>query len=438
MTGAIAQLQNRGPQDMLLTGNPEITFFRQITKRHTEFAVESIQQQFSGPVNFGTKASCTLAKQGDLVWSVFVQVQLPDLTGYGLPNLRWCNNAPLALLQSVELDIAGTRIDRHVPVFLDCWSELEEKEEKRAGYNAMIGKRDDWSTATASARGGTYYVPLKFFFCRFPNMSLPLIALLGQDVHLNFEFAPWEQLVRNSAPVATLSPTPPQLVDCKVWVDYVFLGELERRIYALKPHDMVIEQLQYKGDESVYQPLADANAGIPGAAPITRKLQLAFSHPVRELIWVYTAYANYQTNAQSGNNIFDYNVPDHQFQWANGTNALVSETVANVAALDPFDSCKLMINGSDRFAERSGVYHRLVQPYQYHTRCPTKKVYVYSLALWPERDYPTGSMNFSRIQSAELQLTLNQFVTSGKISVFARSHNVLHIAQGQAALAFAS
>ena len=113
-----------------------------------------------------------------------------------------------------------------------------------------------------------------------------------------------------------------------------------------------------------------------------------------------------------------------------------SQSGGDVAALDPFNSCKLVINGSDRAAERPGAYFRYVQPYQYHPRCPQKKVHVFSFALDPEAPFPTGTMNFTRLQSVELQVQLNQYATSGKVVVFARNHNLLRISNGYVGLMF--
>jgi len=427
MGGGLAQLSLFGVADAFLVGHPEVTFFRLVTRRHTMFSLESVEQQFTGPVDFNGRASCTISRNGDLLSSVWVQVTLPSLEGYGQPNLRWCDSVAHALLQSVELEIGGSRIDRHVPVWLDCWSELSEAEEKRAGFDAMVGKLGAaYRTATATAAGGTYYVPLQFYFCRNAGLAMPICALQFHDVRLNFEFAPYAQLLRNSAPTPTLSPAP-ALVDCKVYVDYVFLDVEEKRRFCGIEHEYVLDQLQVQGDEQVYQ----TNVGS-----LNRKVQLNFTQPVKELVWVYSAYANYQVDAVAGNALFDYTIPDHAVQLANGAVRQVSALVANVAALEPVQSAKLVLNGTDRFAERPGSYFRLVQPYQHHTRCPSKYVYSYSFALHPEDAMPTGSCNFNRIDSASLNVTLNAYATSGKLLVFARNHNVLRVSQGQAGLAF--
>lgn len=424
MGGGLAQLSMFGTADAFLVGNPEVTYFKQLTRRHTLFSLESIEQHFTGPVDFNGRATVTVSKTGDLVWMVWVQVTLPDLTAYGQPYLRWCDSPAHALLASVELEIGGARIDRHVPVWLDAWSELTMPEEKRPGFQRMVGK----GPGNAPSTGGVYYVPLQFFFCKAPSLSLPLVALMYHDVKLNFEFAPYQALIRNSTTTLALSPAP-SLVDCKVFVDYVYLDNEERRRFIATRHEMVIEQLQVQGDEAVLQ----TNAGS-----INRKILLNLSQPVQEIVWVYSAWQSYQTDAVLGNDIFNYDIPDHAVTLPNGSSVLVSSLVGNVAALEPVESAKLVLNGSDRFAERPGSYFRLVQPYQHHTRCPSKKVYAYSFALFPEAAIPSGSCNFNRIDTATLNLTLNKYATSGKVQVFARNHNVLRIFQGQAGLAFAA
>ena len=428
----MAQMAMIGVADGFLTSQPEITFFKLVTKRHTNFSLESIEQQFTGPVDFGSRASCGISRNGDLAWTAWVQVTLPDLAAYGIANLKWCDSVAHALLASVELEIGGSRIDRHVPVWMDCWSELSEKEEKRAAFATMVGKYGRaYNPASAASDGGrrTFYVPLQFYFCRSPGQALPLVALNFSDVKLNFEFAPYTQLIRCTTPVGVLSPAP-TLVDCKLFVDYVFLDVAERNRFVATKHEYVVDVVQAQGDEAVYQ------TGVAGT--VNRKVTLNFTHPVKELVWVYSPYANYQTDAVTGNRLTDYDIPDHDVLLPNGDTVAASSLVADLAAVDPVTSAKLVINGTDRMAERPGSYFRLVQPYQHHTRCPSKHVYSYSFALYPEDSAPSGACNFTRIDSATLNLTMDPLVTSGKVLVFARSHNVIRVAEGQAGLAFTS
>jgi hypothetical protein len=344
-------------------------------------------------------------------------------TTYTRPTqrLRWCNGVGYALMTTCEIELGGSRIDKHFSEFWDIWSELSEKEEKRAGLWGMIGKYSEseyatWAREMSAQR--VLYVPLTFCYNRSPGLALPLVALQYHSINVNFEFRPYMELLKSyvlvggtDTAVTALSSKsgglPPTFVDCKLYVDFVFLDAEERRRFAGAPHEYLVEQLQFVGDEAVNE-----NA-------LNRKITLSFNHPVKELLVVYVPASSYAVDTRSGNSIFDYNVPSYP-------------------AEDVFVSMKLLLNGHDRFSERPGSYFRLVQPYQHHTRVPSKKVYAYSFALTPEDFQPSGSCNFSRLDTAQLAVQLSPNITQGRVKVFALGYNVLRIASGLSGLAFAN
>ena len=500
MPGAIAQIAAYGTADQYLTGAPDITYWRLTYRRHTQFALESIQQTWSGQADFGKKATVQIARTGDLLYDFWIEVSLPHLYAYDITpapaegnpvdvtaslvqsattrhwsvtaddaapailwwrgdyylnsagtvtvetppaaadkittwpymlppetqggpyrkpttNLRWCNGIGYALASAVELEIGGSRIDRHVSEYWDIMDELTTPEEKRPGLHEMVGKYADYAAAghtLEQCAARTYYIPLTFCFQRHAGLSIPLVSLVYHDIKINVEFRPYLECIKASVPISALvsraGHAPMSYVDCRAYCGYVFLDAPERNRFATIPHEMLIETLQFTGDQAV---LVDSSDGA-----LTRKLTLSFNHPVKELVWVYVPKAAYTVDAQTGNDWFAYGLPDDNPD-------------------DVFDSCKLVLNGHDRFSERPGKYFRLVQPYQHHTRCPTKKIHVYSFALHPEQQQPSGTANFSRFDLAQLQVRLNSAATNGKIKVMALGYNVLRIGSGMAGLAFA-
>lgn len=526
MGGGMAQIASYGLADAYLTGSPQITFWKLIYRRHTQFALESVQQTFDGAADFGKKASCTISRNGDLVGPVWLEISLPDLLAYDISptppdgnsmdvrdglvvdaagnywqaatggeyshpvafvdaatgkyyasatvtsgsvtepvetfeagtyrgasvegaaiersdelvtwpylcrsgsavpytyatpshQLRWTNSVGHAVLSSVEIEIGGTRIDKHYGEWLDIWSELSEKEEKRVGFWEMIGKYADatydagWQRSQARAR--TYYVPLRFCFNVTPGLYLPLVALSYHQIKYNFEFREYVECVKAAVPVSQLTAKSGgevvSMTNCALYADYVFLDAPERIRMAEIAHEYLITQLQFNGDEAVPAP-SDPNGSR------SRKYNLSYNHPVRELVWVYVAKSNYERNSLTGNNWFKYGVP--------------GDDDAEV-----FDSARLMFNGHDRFSERSAPYFRLVQPYAHHTRCPAKKVYLYSFSLLNTEDtQPSGQANFTRFDSVQLQFQLNAALPVGRMKIYAHSFNVLRVTSGMAALAF--
>ncbi len=195
MSGGLMQLVAYGAQDIYLTGNPQITFFKVIYRRHTNFAVESIEQVFNGNPNFGQKVSATISRNGDLINCVYLQVQFPALSTGSVyaPNVTpaasvaWTNSLGHALIRTVDIEIGGQRIDRHYGLWLEIWDELTQTAEKQNGYNHMVGKYNTNIGLFGNADSARiYYIPLMFWFCRNPGLSLPLIALniVGLKINL--------------------------------------------------------------------------------------------------------------------------------------------------------------------------------------------------------------------------------------------------------------
>jgi hypothetical protein len=93
MAGALMQLVAYGAQDVYLTAEPTITFWKAVYRRHTNFAIESMQQSLSGTPNFGQRVVCRISRNGDLMWKTYLQVTMPDLTPYVCGAIRKCKLA---------------------------------------------------------------------------------------------------------------------------------------------------------------------------------------------------------------------------------------------------------------------------------------------------------------------------------------------------------
>lgn len=382
-------------QDIYLTGNPQITFFKVVYRRHTNFALESIEQTFNGTVDFGRKVTCTVSRNGDLIHRTYLQVTLPALTNTG-KTVRWVDRVGEVLIDYVNVEIGGQEIDRHYGDWLTIWNELTQTAEHEDGYNVLIGNTDALTTALVNIPAATLYVPLQFWFCRNPGLALPLIALQYHEVKFNVSFRAASECYITSDGNAPSSGTP-SLGDTALWIDYVYLDTDERRQFAQVQHEYLIEQLQYTGAESY------SNSSI--------KSKLSLNHPCKELVWVLQLDSAIDDNAHT-----DY------------TNA----------GNDILASGKLQLNGHDRFDERDATYFNVVQPYQHHTRCPATGIYVYSFALNPEQHQPSGSVNMSRIDNATLLLSLTTSTDPVQLRCYATNYNVLRIMAGMGGLAYSN
>ena len=395
MGGGLMQLVAYGAQDVFLTGKPEISFFKVVYRRHTNFAMESIEQTFNGNASLGNRVTCTISRNGDLVTNMWLEVTVSKETDV-------VNSLGHALIEYVELEIGGQRIDKHYGEWLDIWSELTLPEEKRAGFKEMIGRRD--AGAGTALESKKLYVPLQFFFSRNPGLALPLIALQYHEVKVNIQFR--DQAVLDTATTGKDL----KIENVKLFVDYVYLDTDERRRFAQSSHEYLIEQLQHTGPETTR----------------SSNFRLNFNHPVKALVWV----ARDKTAS-----------PLEWGQQKVGAYGSADGDYANAGPTgESFDTCKLQFNGHDRFTERDASYFRLVQPYQHFTRIPSKYIYTYSFALNPEAHQPSGTANFSRLDNVTLTLgKINDNMgADSELLVYAISNNVLRIQAGMGGLAYSN
>ena len=427
MGGGLMQLVAYGAQDVYLTGNPQITFWKVTYRRHTNFAMESIEQTFNGQADFGRRVTCTISRNGDLAYRTYLQVTMPEInqamknTGSNGVFARWLDFPGHQLISQVEVEIGGQRIDRQYGDWMHIWNELTQSAEQSSGYEAMVGHTTQLTYITdpsfnevdgpcessaprqvCAPRNAlpetTLYIPLQFWYCRNPGLALPLIALQYHEVKINLDIRPIDEclwavsdLTATSADVKVTAAYAQSLVSASLYVDYIYLDTDERRRMAQNPHEYLIEQLQYTGAESV------------GSS--SNKVRLNFNHPVKELIWTDA----YGSGDYSGN-----------------------EVVTG-------DKWKLVLNGHDRFAEREYRYFTQAQVWQHHTGYGSvmgeNQIAVYSFALKPEEHQPSGTCNFSRIDNAQLKCST---ASGGDMNIYAVNYNVLRVMSGMGGLAYSN
>ena len=415
MAGGLMQLVAYGAQDVYLTGNPEVTFYQAKYKRHTNFAMENIEQTVNGTAANSGRVSVTVARNGDLVGDMYLELE-SDIAATATAEAGDCNWVAERAISSVELSIGGQRIDKHYQKWWRLYSELYLDEAKKA----------TWGKMTTAADGSTVYLPLVFFFNRNPGLYLPLIALQYHEVRIDIDLASDFDTFLNKSVF-------------KVWANYVYLDTEERRRFAQKGHEYLIEQVQHTGTDTV-----DASA--------TKQVRLSYNHPVKELVWCFsnTAAKSSLWNFTAKNLVTEVALEsDHTA--VNDSNCYVpisnlgtpmyatklsseAYTEENAGQLETF---KLVLNGQDRFKEQKGKYFNQVQAYNHHSGCPAPGVYSYSFALKPEEHQPTGTCNFSRIDNAQVAVKMAAG-TATSMHMFATNYNVLRIQSGMGGLAFSN
>ena len=258
MGGGLMQIAVKGIQDQFLVGNPQITFFKTIHKRYSNFSMESIQQHFNGTINFGRKLNCTIAKNGDLIHKIYLLVDLPkiDCETDTANKFRWLNWLGHNIIKEVYIEIGGQIIDQQYGEWIHIWNELSQVSSKKHGYANMVGnvprltqviQGNNLNNNSNTIPAHTLYIPLQFWFCKNPGLALPLIALQYNDVKIGLEFKDVSQCCWSTGKYKT---TPPSMINASLYVDYIYLDTEEEEKFASQSHEYLIEQLQYNGQEN--------------------------------------------------------------------------------------------------------------------------------------------------------------------------------------------
>ena len=495
MAGGLMQLVAYGAQDVYLTGNPKVTFFQAVYKRHTNFAMENIQQTVNGSATSSGRVSVTVARNGDLIGQMYIDLQSVLCNTFSGPSTTIMDACWLAerSILDIELSIGGQRIDKHYQRWWRLYSELYLDGDKKATYANMTSNPTGEAyvaSGTNGAAAGQVILPLLFFFNRNPGLYLPLIALQYHEVRLDFDLSPEYSTCFSST--------------FNVWGNYVYLDTEERRRFAQKGHEYLIEQVQHTGTDSLN--LSGTTSSGSGA-----QIRLSYNHPVKELVWCLTNNAGYtgkqlwdlSTNAGLANNTFltmstsnivyggmgvaGYPGPFYAALTTANINAsnsfvalpithsgspnMITTTIgtstANTAvgcawtedgqpsgtvvtgpnavrgqSVGPLASFRLILNGQDRFKDQSGKYFNSVEPSWHHSGNPYPGIYTYSFALKPEEHQPTGTCNFSRIDNAQVDVRVKAGIMSAfaanTLEMWAVNYNVLRIQSGMGGLAFSN
>ena len=378
MGGGLLQLVAYGAQDAYITGNPHITFWKVLYKRHTNFAMEAFRVNFTGAPQYGQRVVAVINRNADLMYKTYLEVVLPD-TRTSATNANfdvlWTNGGQrrlgYILLKKIEVEIGGQIIDTHYGEWLYLWENLTSNVDNSTKLDAMTGGQQGGvisSNYSCGGRPSILYIPLQFWFCRNPGLALPLIALQYHEVRINVTLSPSTDLVSRGSftTVAAAAAALPQLKDMSLYIDYIYLDVDERRRFAQQSHEYLIDQLQF----GLQQTLSTANA----------RIDLTLNHPVKELIWV--------------------------FQDARKTDCSSTTTIA-AGFTQPFsyddiaDRCRLQINGQDRFDERYGDYFWKVQPYQHHS----------GGGFWPARNETTAISESLSVTGTPTNLTQSATLT---------------------------
>lgn len=492
------QLVARGAQERYISIDPEFTYFKALYRRHTNFAMESIEQTFNGSVGTNKRVSATISRNGDLVHRMWLEITCNrpvrilsrDLQNAPFDPVFPVNEeatraAVFDLIDTVSVEIGGTRVDRHTGSFIKIMSDL----------STPFGKRSNLDSCLTSDSSNKYIIPLSFWFCKDVSQALPLIALQYHEVKVDVTFK--AGIEENVGGVQF----PVDVVDAKLWVDYIYLDTEERRRFARMPHEYLIEQMQTTGTETIGSGppsaqdgfyLSTTTATISGVGDIATFTVELLDQPASDVVLSLTSADPGRVAVSLSTLTFTngtWNTPQTITLTGvdpnlGGLSTVITIEVVDASSDDNFDSvanqtvtvttgpppapkpqthkvnlyfnhpvkelvweapgmgsAKLQLNGHDRFVERDARYFKNIQQYQYHTG-RSADVFVYSFALEPEKLAPSGTCNFSRIDNATLTLVGGPVIlyslSPPTVTVYAINYNVLRIQNGMGGLAYSN
>ena len=557
MSGSLIQLAAKGQSNLYLTNKPEITFFKAVYKRHTNFSIEAMPQYFSTVPNFGNKVSCTLAKTGDLISNGYLVVDLPSTPQFfdssgkldEYIKVAWVKNLGYRLIKKIELDIGNKIIDTQYGEWMYIWSEINIEGNENGLYK-MTGNTKEFTYFSNTKDSARLYIPLQFWFCKSFGLSLPLVSLKYTDVKIHIEFAsrdecllvgPTHKIKINENIVLCnqgdiliqkgknrdiigiymdydfinkellylkvqdeftgslingkinniinlfddfeISPqtsaetleyqinftTELSLKSAYLLFDYVLLDNQERHNFFTKKLEYIIEQVQYNGEKTINNNSYNCN--------------LNFNNPIKSLIWI-CQMQNYATSKLNAWNFYKSNLAIEYLRFNNyrakqvlcectdtntcqhdleictlkksdddrdGWNYVDYITLKSLCKIKDISNyfledrqfiikkAKILLNGQEKVKEFPYQFFSYLENYKNYNRTKDNHVFYYNFGLKSDNLDPRGSMNFSKVDQATLELKLDQKVSyfnPVKLRVYAQSYNILIIEEGLGSLKF--
>ena len=409
MGGGLLQLVSTGKQGIHLIGSPNISYFKQIYKKHTNFSIETIPLQFNQDVDFGVKSVCPIGRHGDLLSKCFLEIILPDFeenkVKTGADKYEWVNGIGNALIKNIQLVIGGEIIDSMDGNLLDIYSEFFLEEGKKNTYHKLIGYHKSFDGIGDNDKAMRLYIPLEFWFCRHFGSSLPLVSMQYHDIEIRVEFRRFSECYSPS----NANPKILHITSCRLYADYIYLDIEERKEFAKQSHEYLITQHQKNDNNSI----TFSQKSI--------KIDLDFNHPVKSIFWFIKTLTSEKQNLW-----FDY------YPRKNDDSILDKDFI---------DSIQILLNGQERFQRRNGEFFRYIEPYKRCRNIPdNKSIYNYNFGINTCQFQPSGFLNFSRIDNSQINIDLiNDIDIKNEtlyVTIYAMNYNILRVHSGMGGLLY--
>jgi hypothetical protein len=490
MPGGLIQLVSYGTEDLYLTDNPDITFFKCVYKRHTNFAIEAVKQLFSSKPDFGERVTCTIAKNGDLMGKIYLVVDLPVIPkniDYEYYKIAWVKSLGYNLINRVEIEVGGQLLNRQYGDYMAIWNELTSKNDK---INKMIGNLPELYEFTSEKDSYRLYIPLKFWFCNHSGLTLPLVALQYSSIKIHVEFNNLKECLRIGPINGLITTNYLSIFKYGEIIVQNFNGIINSGLYL--GYDISNKQMLYipiKGtfaipsitqqNEEKYQIVGQESNGIMIPLADNDIVNIDITYPNISLSGSYLlvnyyyldnferlkfAKANHEYLIEQIQLEGDKSILTNSYSTKLGFSHPCKELIFRCQLkylidgpikekniyINPYGTIenynlvkkvRLLLNGQERFPQREDKYFEWLQTYQYHTHKTFDGVYLYSFSLKPEEYQPSGSINFSKIDDVVLELQMDKDINvnnSVRLRVYCINYNVIRIINGLCGLAFSN
>lgn len=453
MAGGLLQIVAKGAQDLYLTGNPKLSFFKKVFKTHTNFACESIKLNMNrNTMNVDQKTNliCKIDRNADMLSNMYFGLTIPNIPKFSGEKFKFVQNLGEVLIDNYYITIGGNIVDKHYGEWVHIWNELSLTSNKAYGYSRLIGNvadiyaPDDYSKKYNEDEIQVFerkiYVPLQFWFNKQPGLALPLIGLQYHSIEIHIELRPLTDVFTvGLSKTATQEATTdkPTLHDCEKYfnvnnnsinidpfieTNYIFLDTTERTFFAKNSQEYLIEQVS----RLTFDGLNNNNM-----------LNLDIHNPVKELVWVFSRNDRFKENKW-------FEFTDWETRKANTTirPKMTDTEIYTDSAMNGeiMKTSKLLFNGLDRIESKDTYYYNIIQPYQHHSFLPKPGVYVYSFSLNPELFQPSGSCNMSKINKVQMYTECNEPLDESykyDLTLYSVNYNFLKIQSGLAGVVYA-
>jgi len=487
---AIIQLACKGIQDRYLTEKPQVTCFRAVYKRHTQFAIQTIKNTFTTVPNFGSKYSCKVARCGDLLSKMYIIIVLPKLT---VPKrskyeLAWVNKIAFKLVKSVELEINSILVEKHYGEWFNIWYSLTVPDNEK--YDHLIGLSKTLNTPSKYIPETELAIPLSFWFNKSMSLALPLVSLPDQEIKINVELSDATSCIRVTPTnyIKIKDPLVPykqgdiivqtkhgketgiaiysheDILKSRIYYEKIYGEFCKGPIFNLKHYyvttaisdegvfnfelscdlklvdvhllcDYVLlcpeekDKMMVKNlnrDYLIEQVLYCDEKVLTGPEVINT---LKFSNLCKELIWITQL-----DSAIFAKQYFNYTTDIINYYKKREYGNVGFKTKNNSSIIKKET---ILVDNIERVTFRKAGYFDQLQPYTYHSSS-SPGINTYSFSLYPEELQPSGSINLESVSTLGLKLTVNKYKKYNDIRLrsYARIYNIFQIRDNLGALLF--